>query len=79
MARHDGHDRPWVWRVRFYWKAGPYHNTWESSCDAAMPEGSTAMDAIKEVASWRNVDLDKVYSIECERLLPDPHLKHVEE
>ena len=69
-------DRPWCWRVRFYFKVrhGAYLNTHESSCDGAFPGGTTAMQAIREVAKWRSIDLDHVYSIEAERLIPDPHL-----
>ena len=67
--------RPWCWRVRFYFKVrnGAYLNTHESSCDGAFPEGTTALQAITEVAKWRGIDLDAVYAIEAERLIPDPH------
>ena len=65
----------WCWRVRFYFKVrhGTHLNTHESTCDGAFPPGTTALQAIAEVAKWREVDLDSVYSIEAKRLVPDPH------
>lgn len=68
--------RPWCWRVRLYWRAGgTYNNLYESCCDGAFPAGTTAMEAIVEVAKWRAVDLATVISIETELLVPDPHAK----
>jgi hypothetical protein len=64
-------DKYWCWRVRFYFRDP--RGSFEAGADGSFPAGTTAMEAIREVARWRNVDLDRVHSVEATLQVPDPH------
>lgn len=59
-----------VWRVVFWWRSGA--SLYESSCDAALAAGVTALEAILTVARWRGVDLALCYEVSAKRLTPKP-------